>query len=181
MVAGGRWRWTPLLAPALLAAALAGCAGEEHGDLRAYVEEVRARSPGRIDPLPEIKVYETYTYAAQDLRDPFEKPTTREQEQEQQQAASSGISPEIGRVRELLEEYPLDSLRMVGTLERNEKVWAIIKANDGTVHRVVAGNFMGQNHGRILQISDTQIALREIIPDGQGGWRERDAALVLGE
>lgn len=159
---------------------LSGCESATLQDLNAYVGQVKARHPGRIDPLPEIEVYQTHSYSVSDLRDPFSKPETRRQEEEQQAASVGGISPDFNRPRESLEEYPLDSLRMVGTLERQQTVWAIVKANDGTIHRVVNGNYVGQNHGKIVQISESQIEVSEIIPDGAGGWQERNAALALG-
>lgn len=165
---------------ALLVVGLSGCGSTDLTDLRQYVAQVKARHPGHIDPLPEIEVYQTHSYSVADLRDPFTKPETRKQEATQQAAASNGITPDFNRPRELLEEYPLDSLRMVGTLERDQTVWGIIKANDGTIHRVVSGNYVGQNHGKIIRISANQIDIREIIPDGAGGWQERSAALALG-
>ncbi|KAA3629156.1 MAG: pilus assembly protein PilP [Proteobacteria bacterium] len=164
----------------IVALGLAACESAELNDLREYVAQVKARNPGRIDPLPEVQIYQSHSYSVADLRDPFSKPQTRQQEAERQSASVGGISPDFNRPRELLEEYPLDSLRMVGTLEREQKVWAIVKANDGTIHRVVGGNYMGQNHGKIVRISDNQVELTEIIPDGAGGWQERNAALALG-
>jgi len=159
---------------------LEGCESSNLNDLRDYVTQVKARNPGRIEPLPEIEVYQTHSYSVADLRDPFSKPQTRQQEAEQKAASENGISPDFNRPRELLEEYPLDSLRMVGTLEKDQNVWAIVRANDGTIHRVVSGNYMGQNHGKIIRISENNIDLTEIIPDGAGGWQERNAALALG-
>ncbi|GAB4347664.1 MAG: type 4a pilus biogenesis lipoprotein PilP [Gammaproteobacteria bacterium] len=159
---------------------LTGCSQSNLSDLEAYVNQVKSRTGGPIEPLPEIKVYETYRYSAADLRSPFVSPLELAEEEEQAVASTNGIAPDLNRPKELLEEYPLDSLRMVGTLEQNQKVWAIIKANDGTIHRVVAGNYMGQNHGKILQITENSIELLEIIPDGQGGWQEREASIALG-
>lgn len=159
---------------------LGGCAQNNMSDLQTYVEQVKARKTGRIEPLPEIQVYETHAYSAGDLRSPFAKPIDRQAQEQQEVAVNNGISPDFNRPRELLEEFPLDSLRMVGTLEQTQKRWAIVQANDGTIHRVVSGNYMGQNHGKILRISENSIDLLEIIPDGQGGWQEREAAIALG-
>lgn len=160
---------------------LAGCTQGNMSDLQAYVNQVKSRTGGHIDPLPEIQVYETFAYAASDLRSPFISPVTQKIEEQEQLAADNGISPDFNRPKELLEEYPLDSLRMVGTLEQASKLWGIVKANDGTIHRVVSGNYLGQNHGKILRISESSIELLEIVPDGQGGWQEREAAIALGE
>ncbi len=172
-------RRMPLLGLLVIAVVISGCAQDNISDLHAYVQQVKSRKTGRIDPLPEIQVYETHSYSAADLRSPFVESVSREEEQ-QEVAAADGISPDFDRPRELLEEYPLDSLRMVGTLEQSQKVWAIVAANDGTIHRVVSGNYLGQNHGKILSISESSIDLVEIVPDGQGGWQEREAAIALG-
>jgi len=159
--------------------ALSGCAQDNVSDLTAFVQQEKSKKTGRIEPLPEIQVYETHSYSAADLRSPFVAAVSKGEEQ-QEVAATNGISPNFDRPRELLEEYPLDSLRMVGTLEQTQKVWAIVQATDGTIHRVVSGNYLGQNHGKILSISENGIEIVEIVPDGQGGWQEREAAIALG-
>ncbi len=97
------------------------------------------------------------------------------------EADANAIQPDRNRNREELEAHPLDSLRMVGTIEKDGGTWAIISASDGTIHRVQEGNYMGQNHGQILSIDEFSVVLREIVPDGLGGWREREASLVLPE
>lgn len=175
---GGKWslRFCTLV----VCAAMGGCAQSDMSDLHSYVEQVKSKKTGRIEPLPEIQVYETHSYSAGDLRSPFVKPIDKETEEQQAIAAVNGISPDLNRPKELLEDYPLDSLRMVGTLERLQTVWAIVQASDGTIHRVISGNYMGQNHGKIQRISESSIELVEIVPDGQGGWQEREAAIALG-
>ena len=97
------------------------------------------------------------------------------------QRTYSGISPVADRPQEPLEEFPLDSLRMVGTLERNEDSWALIKASDDTIHRIKPGNYIGQNHGKIISVNEYAVDLTEIIPDGMGGWMERHASVALSE
>jgi type IV pilus assembly protein PilP len=148
-------------------------------DLEAFVAEVKARKPGRIEPLPEIKPIETFTYVAADRRDPFlpERP----KEERQQQLAGDGISPDFNRRKEELEAFSLDSIRMVGTLEQQETTWGLVKTKDGIIHRVKAGNYMGQNHGQITQISEDKIELTEIIPNQRGGYQERQASVALSE
>ncbi len=98
-----------------------------------------------------------------------------------QEIKGSGIRPDVNRPREALEEYPLDSLRMVGTLEQGGQMWALVRAEDGTIHRVQPGNYVGQNYGRITRITESKIELVEIVPDGLGGWMERPATLALSE
>lgn len=163
------------------ASLLAGCQERDMSDLEQYAATVLAREGGVVEPLPEIKPYEVYTYASQGKRDPFAPFVYERPKEEEQAAADNGISPDFNRVREELENNPLDALRMVGVLERDEDLWAIVRSPDGVIHRVQVGNYIGRNHGRIQSIDEDRIALVEIIPDGQGGWQEREASLSLVE
>ncbi len=149
-------------------------------DLVVYVDEIKARKSRQIPPLPEIKVPEFYLYKSGEARDPFEsfKP---DQPQPISVNTSSGIRPPENHVREELEYYPLDSLRMVGTLEMKEDFCALITAPDGAVHRTRLGNYLGKNYGKVTLVADDRIELVEIIPDGMGGWQERTAKLDLSE
>ncbi len=158
---------------------LTACSGEQHGDLVDYVTKVKARKGGPIKPLPEVKPYETYAYLDEDRRDPFSQYI---EEIHSAAAEDSGIRPDIQRKREALEEFPLDSLKYVGTLEKKGIVWALVSAPDDTVYRVQVGNHMGANYGEILEITETEIKLKEIIPNGAtGGWVDRIASLSLSE
>jgi type IV pilus assembly protein PilP len=162
----------------LLAAGLVGgCADDGMRDLHAFVEEVKARPAGPIKPVPEIKPAETYTYAAANRRDPFvpEKPDS----EPTQHATAGGPRPDPNRRREELEQFPLDTLRMVGTLEQNDETWALVQSKDKTIYRVQSGNHMGQNDGRITRITEEKIELTELIPDGAGGYLERQATVAL--
>lgn len=165
-----------LLAPLLLTA----CGGDNLDDLRAYAEEVKARKHKRIEPLPEVKPHETFLYQAFELRDPF-APAPFSRAAATAPTSNNGIRPDTNRRREPLEEFPLDTLRMVGTLERNQERWGLIQAKDGTVHRLKVGNYIGQNYGKIVAISEQEVSLVEIVPDGLGGWTERKAALAITE
>jgi type IV pilus assembly protein PilP len=164
----------------LLGAALGACANTEMDDLRAYAEQVKARPHGRIEPLPEIRPYETFTYESANLRDPF-APAAFGRPRVAAPGATNGIRPNLDRPREPLEEFPLDSLRMVGTLEKAGVRWALVRTVTGTVHRVKSGQHLGQNYGKITAISEQQVDLTEIIGDGIGGWIERTASLALAE
>lgn len=167
---------------ALLAAGLlSGCEERSKADLEAYVMEVLAREGGEVEPIPEIKPYEVYTYRSADGKDPFGAFDVEPPEQERQQASNNGLTPDFNRIREELETTTLDSLRMVGTLEQDEQRWAIVRSPDGVIHRVQVGNYLGRNHGRIQSIDESGIALLEIIADGLGGWQERTASLALVE
>ena len=85
------------------------------------------------------------------------------------------------RNREPLEEFPVDSLRMLGMVTAQEHRYALIKAPDGVVHRVGMGEHMGQNYGEVVRINESEVGLKEIVPDGFGGWVERPAKLALAE
>ena len=164
-----------LAAPLLLTA----CSSEQHGDLVSYVKKVKARPGSGIKPLPEVKPYETFVYIDEDRRDPFSQYI---EEIRKQETADAGLRPDITRKREALEEFPLDSLKYVGTLEKKGTVWALISAPDNTVYRVQVGNHMGSNYGEILEITETEVKLKEIIPNGAtGGWVDRIASLSLSE
>lgn len=165
-----------ILAPLLLTA----CSGDNLDDLRTYAQEVKARKHGNIEPLPEIKPHETFLYQASDLRDPF-APAPFAVAAATATAAANGLRPDMNRSREPLEEFPLDTLRMVGTLDRKQERWGLVQAKDSTVHRVKTGNYIGQNYGKIVAISEQEIGLIEIVPDGLGGWTERKASLALTE
>jgi type IV pilus assembly protein PilP len=160
---------------------LTGCAGDMH-DLEAYVAEVKMRKPPGIEPLPEIKPYEKFEYQAEDLRNPFDPSVIAQQPAAVgNQVSESGISPDPNRTPEFLESFPLDTLRMVGTLEQSGQLWALIKTPDATIQRVAQGNYMGQNNGKITLISEANIKLMEIVPDGFGGWREREGLVALSD
>lgn len=158
---------------------LTGCASRDMTDLRAFVEDVKQRPAGRIEPLPEIKEVETHTYSSADLRNPFAPEPVAETEKAV--AQSSGLMPDFNRRKEELEGFPLDSLRMVGTVDQGDFTWGLIRTNDGTIHRIKTGNYMGMNFGKIERVSEEKIELTEIIQDGQGGYIERQATVALGE
>ncbi|MEO5574399.1 MAG: pilus assembly protein PilP [Gammaproteobacteria bacterium] len=160
----------------LICLPLAGCGGDNLDDLRTYTQEVKARPKGVIEPLPQIRTQETYAYSGKDLRDPFSPPP-----QEAPPPTVDKLTPDINRQKELLEEYPLDSLKMVGTVKNNNETWSLVRAPDGIIYRVRPNNYMGKNYGKITSISEESIELVETIEDGQGGWMERPASLVLSE
>lgn len=164
------------LAVALTALALTGCA-DDYSDLEQYMAQVKARPGGRIEPLPQIKPYETYVYSASDLRSPF----LAAESDRGPINANSSIRPDRARPREFLEQYPLDSLRMVGTLNLGGVRYALVKTADGLINRVRVGNHMGQSEGRVTAIDDSEIRLLEIVSDGLGGYIERPAAVALSD
>ncbi len=169
------------LAAALLAGSLAACAGNNTEDLRSYVESVKSRQHARVEPLPEFAPFETHLYNAMNARDPFTPPSYSTPKSQVATTSNGGLTPDFNRPREPLESEPLDSLRMVGTLGRDQESWALIRMSDSTIHRVKPGNYVGQNHGKIVNITESEVEVTEIVPDGLGGWIERQASLALSE
>jgi type IV pilus assembly protein PilP len=169
-----RARW---LATAIAAAGLSACGGA-NDDLRAYIDDVKARPGGRIEPLPPVEPAPTFVYEPGQRRSPF-LPDEPQRRRSNDPNAVEG--PDRNRPREFLEQFPLDTLRMVGTLADRRASFGLVQATDGLVHRVTVGNHMGQNYGRIVAISDSEIQLVEIISDGLGGYLERPAAIALAD
>jgi type IV pilus assembly protein PilP len=158
---------------------LAGCGSGNMSDLEEYAAQVKARKPGPIEPLPEIKQVETFVFEPADRRDPF---VLDEQSAEAiPPQTAGGITPDPLRRKEELEEYSLDSLKMVGILEQEGTTWGLLIAPGGTLHRVRAGNYIGQNNGQITRITENSIELIEVVSDGTNEWRERPAAIALRE
>lgn len=173
-------RYGKLLGAIMLAfAALfaSGCVKQEMGDLEQFIAEVKAKKAADIEPLPEVKTFESFTYEAQDLREPFSQAI--QELAEQQIPADSGLRPDISRRREPLESFALQEMAMVAMLTLKERTWAAIRAPDGTVHRLEVGNYLGRDYGRVVNITETSIEMTEIVSDGRGGWQERDNALVM--
>lgn len=161
------------------AALLGGCGGD-FADLDAYMAEVQAKPRGTIDPIPAFRPYESFTYSAQSLRAPFDIPLSAK---ETAAAMNTGkvVKPDLLRAREFLERFNIEGLSMVGTLEQKGTLWALIRDEDGGVHRVRTGNYLGRNHGRIVAISETDVSVVEIVPSGVGGWLERPRTIKLTE
>ena len=154
------------------ALSLAGCGGGLD-ELRAEIEKAKARPGGRIEPLPEVAPYESYAYSMSGERSPFMPSRAGD--------TGGGPRPDSNRPREYLEQFPLDTLKMVGTLRLGGSNYGLVQTKDGLIHRVVPGNHLGQNDGRITAVSDARIAVVEIVPDGLGGYIERQAALALSD
>lgn len=164
-----------LLLIAMLALVLLSGCSRGMSDLDAYIAEVKARPGGRIEPLPEIRTYQTFRYDPGDARSPFvpDVPTAG--------SVAGGVRPDADRRREYLESFPLDTLRMVGTVSMGGRLYGLVQTSDKLVHRVLAGNYIGQNDGRIVSINSSEIQVLEIIPDGLGGYIERAASISLGD
>lgn len=161
---------------AIFLAALGGCGSGEFEDLNRFVEESKQGLQGRVEPLPEIKQFEALAYDAYDLSDPF---------QPRQLVAAGGPTdggpaPDANRRKEALEAFPLEGLKMVGTLEQKRIRYALIRTPDNNLFKARVGNYMGQNFGIVTAISESTVTLKEVVQDpASGGWNERSASLQL--
>jgi type IV pilus assembly protein PilP len=154
---------------------LAGCGAQSHKDLQDWMKEQGKGARGQLDPLPQIKPYEAFAYNDFDLPDPF-KPRKIEPVKGE---STSKLAPDLNRRREPLEAYPIESLSMVGTLEKGKALYALVKTPERDIYQVRQGNHMGQNFGVIVGITDTEIKLKELMQDGSGDWSERSSTLNL--
>jgi type IV pilus assembly protein PilP len=157
---------------------LTACGGSDMSDLDVFMDEKRARPGGMIAPIPTFKAYEAFSYSATTLRSPFDRPI--EVREIAQLQAVSAVKPDDTRAKEFLEQFTFDSLVMVGSLERGGKDWTLIQDPDGGIHRVTVGNYVGRSHGKIVEMTDTYVAVVEIVTDGTAdGWVERPRTIKL--
>ncbi len=153
---------------------VAACSSADD-ELQRFIEDTKKEPGGRVEPLPEVKPYETFVYADAEMRSPFLPGGSGNS------SGLAGLRPDSKRNRVFLEQFSLDSLKMVGTLKLGGRMYGLVQTKDGLVHRVSDGNYMGQADGKIADITPAKITLTEIVPDGLGGYMERPAALGLNE
>jgi len=154
------------------------CADPGAADLDAFMAQKRAAPGGFIEPIPTYEPYEAFAYSAATLRSPFDRPM--DIRQVAARSARAALRPDPDRPKQILEWFTLDSLVMVGSLQRNGQNWTLIKDPEGGIHRVQVGDFLGRDHGRIVDMGATYIAVIEIVPDGtEGGWVERPRTIEL--
>jgi type IV pilus assembly protein PilP len=165
--------WAVLLACAGYAV-LTACSSAD-SELARFIDDTKKEPGGHVEPLPEIKPYETFVYSATELRSPFLPSSPGSG------AGYGGVRPDSKRNREFLEQFSLDTLKMVGTLRLGTQMYGLVQTKDGLVHRVTTGNHLGQAEGKITDITPAKISLVEIVPDSLGGYMERPAALALNE
>lgn len=162
-------------------AALYSCSfGSNDDDLKKFIRDVKSKPAGAIEPLPTFSTYESFTYSASVLRSPFDPPVDIAMRKPQGRTGED-IKPDFNRKKEYLESFDLSALTMVGTLEKDGTLWALVRDGSGGIHWVTSGNYMGQNHGRIVATKENQIELLEIVSDGLGAWLERPRILALSE
>ncbi len=163
---------------ALVILVVAGCSRDitstpgDAPNLEKWVAEVKQKEAPPLDPLPVMQQFETFEYAAQSLRDPFSNAFS-------DQSNASGPRPDSARRKQTLEQFPLDSFDMVGTLGQGGALVALVMAPDKVTYRVRPGAYMGQSDGRVTAVFEDRIELVELVPDGAGGWLERPATIAL--
>lgn len=161
-----------------LAFMLGGCSDGGMSDLHAFVNEAKL-TKGRVAPLPEFKPIETFAYGADKMKDPFATWKSDAKLAAQDSGALQSIRPDVDRRKEILENFPLDTLRMMGTFDYRKTKWALVKAPDGIVYKVREGHHLGQNYGKVNRVQEQTIMLTEVVPDGLGGWEKREASLAI--
>lgn len=170
----GKW-----LCALMLLGGLSGCGGSSDvGDLDAYMNEVRARPAGTIEPTPTFQSYEAFTYNASSLRSPFQPPLKIDLVNRQK--GSREVKPDLARTKQFLEGFNIEQFEMVGTLANATGTYALLRGANG-VYRVKEGDYLGRDEGRIVRITDTQVDVVEIVADGEGAWLERPRTIPLKE
>ena len=158
----------------LLILFLTACSNNNMSDLEQYVHEERAKPAKNIDPLPEAQSYTIYTYNETGMRNPFV-------DENISVANSTEECQKVTRSKTALETVPIDSLTLVGSLEQQGERWALVKDKESNVHRLKKGEYMGQNNGRILQITDSEVVLQELVSDRMEGCQTRKTTLAIAE
>ena len=159
-------------------ALLGGCGNGDFDDLKAYMDEVKARPKGAIEPIPQFAPFEPFSYQAAALRSPFQ-PAVKIDLAHRQNGGKQ-VKPDPTRVKQFLEGFNIEQFEMVGTLANETGKFALMKGASG-VYRMKVGDYLGRNEGRIVAITDSQVDIVEIVPDGEGGWLERPRTITLKE
>ncbi len=164
---------------------LTGCMSSNQQSAEDFIKEVKQEKSDKIPALPEVQEYKSVDYDVSSKRSPFQPSpefltnTDSDKKPEDALVATQQPRPDADRRRELLENYSLDSINMVGVIKKGKTYWAIVKDKTGVIHRVHVGNYLGENSGCIEKITDQTIFVKETIADGQGGWVERSSSLSL--
>lgn len=172
------WRSQPRII-ALFAAMLVvvACGSSSYPDLDKFMAEVKARPAGHIQPVPPFTTYKSFAYSAAGLRNPFQQPVEVKEITRLQRLVK--VKPDLNRPKEYLEQFNIDALTMVGTVQMDGTLWALVQDSDGSVHRVKIGNYMGKNHGHIVELTENYVSVIEIVSNGPDEWVERPHKLQL--
>lgn len=168
-----------LATPLLLAALLAGCGGEQQ-ELQDWMDQQRREVRPSVQPLAPPKKFNPVPYANAQQVDPFSAQKLSVALKQEARQPNSMLAAEMNRRKEPLEAYPLDAMAMVGSVARGGAPVALLRV-DNLLYQVRAGDHLGQNYGRVMRITETEVVLREIVQDAAGEWIERNATLQLQE
>ena len=172
-----------LLAMLGAGAVLAGCGASGQEEVQQWMREQRAATKPHVQPIPEPKKFTPQAYTEEGATDPFSNVKLTQalkRESSQSSASAALLAPELARRKEPLEAYPLDAMKMVGSLIKEGRPVALLRI-DNLLYQVKPGNYLGQNYGKIVNVSETEVVLREIVQDAAGEWTERTATLQLQE
>lgn len=158
-------------------AILVACGGSSYPDLDKYMAEVKARPAGHIQPIPAFTAYKSFTYGAAGLRNPFQQPVEVKEITRLQRLVK--VKPDFNRPKEFLEQFSIDSLTMVGTVQMDGTLWALVQDGESSVHRIKMGNYLGKNHGHVVELTENYISVIEIVSNGPDEWVERPHKLPL--
>ncbi|GAA6143355.1 pilus assembly protein PilP [Hydrogenophaga sp. 5NK40-0174] len=176
-------RFAGVVLMALLTTVLSACGGSSEEDLSAWMKNERARVRPSIKPIPAPVKFVPESYDVADEMDPFSGERLAailRGAQVNPLLNSALVEPELQRRKEPLESFPLDNMSMVGSLDKKGQAVALINVN-GLLYQVRKGNYLGQNFGKVMEITETEVVLREIVQDATGEWTERTASLLLQE
>jgi type IV pilus assembly protein PilP len=171
-----------LVFPLVFVLMTSGCSGGSNQDLVKYMQDVHQRPAKPIEPIPTFKEYRSFTYSSAGMRSPFDPPVELIPGIDNALSGSRTTrKPDPTRPKEYLENFSIGSISMVGTISKGGGLWALVNDGTGNVHRVTKGNYLGRNLGQIVGITNTEISLVELVPDGGNGWVERPKILKLVE
>jgi len=149
-------------------------------DLIAYTDKVKANTNISIDNYPEFKQLQPVNYTASDMRSPFQRLQQGNEASKSVTVQTANCSqPNRQRVKETLESYGIDALQMAGVFSTGGQKWVLIKANDGSLHKAKRGQYIGLFFGKIINITDKEVVIEEMIPDGAGCWKTKIATLTM--
>jgi type IV pilus assembly protein PilP len=163
--------------------ALSGCGQSGQDELQEWMNDQRAQTKPKVQPIPEPKKFAPQPYTQEGVIDPFSnQKLTQALKRESAQTTSNAalVAPELARRKEPLESYPLDAMTMVGSLVKDVGPVALVRV-DNLLYQVRPGNYLGQNYGKIVKVTESEVTLREIVQDAAGEWIERTATLQLQE
>lgn len=158
---------------------LQACSSGDFNDLDSFMSKVKAKPKGEIEPIPVFRPYETFIYSATIKRAPFTKPV--KVREITRVGRVTNVKPDLNRTKEFLESVNIEALSMVGSMEQGGILWVLVNDGQGGVHRVREGNYLGRNHGKIIETGEGYLTVIEIVPNGLDGWVERPRSVKMEE